>query len=294
MKSGRRIGLLFVMIAAVLMFQPVGAWAYSQPDGLCPDAERIIGECDITASGWVMEIVPGELNTPDEGQFPVVTPDGYRYKYMLTGPGTGKSSATQANVLVHSPKVCGEDNKVELLWGDSSVDIDWYDSTTNFSIYDLAHQVISWKSLKVDPANHAYITAYTSESSPSINSFAIKVGNSVEYGVVLCPDCFKGLVAITTTREIQVDPKNPNAFIKVVFRSDGTLLRAVGITDGVETPLTGRDIREFTLNGLSISYVPNEAVIKSGDHSCYWFPYGGLLYGPYALAPDTYWSCLGY
>lgn len=292
MKRGMRISTLFAVIAAVLLFAAGGAWAFSQPDGLCPADQELIGECDITAGGWVVEIVPGEPGTAYEGQFPVPTTNGNRFKYMITGPGTGKSSATQANLLVPSPLVCGVDNQIEVLWGDSSVSLIWYDPTTGFSSYDNAHQVISFNSLKIDPSNHGNITVYTNTQSAAKNSFLLKVGNSPEFGVVLTPDCQGGMVAATTSRTFQLDPKNPNAFIKVAFRADGTLLRAVGVIDGVETPLTGRDIKEFTLNGLQITYAPSDTVIKSGDHSCYWYSYNYKLYGPVAVNPDTVSSCL--
>ncbi len=278
----KRTSLLFMALTAVALLCTA-----TYVEASCSSAELQAFTC-FSAGGFDIRIIPGP-----NGEFPVNSNSSFCngtancFSYSIT-QNTTKNMA-QIDVLI---PVCtstnGIDNSITALTGYPS---GWHASDPGAGGQNTSW---AWGVFQDYVLEYSFNTTtnFWFSTTPAVaakTSMAFKVGSSLYAGAILGPACYQPQIAATTTQKIQLDPNNPDAFIIVTFRTDGSV---VSVTDSTGNPLPLQDISTLTFgNGLPLTYMPN-GVLKAGNHCCYYYNSYGKLYGPYATSPDTTSSCL--
>jgi hypothetical protein len=257
--------LLFIMLAAVTLL-----CATTRAEASCSTAELQASTC-FSAGGFDIRIVPGP-----NGEFPVNSLPGFCnaaatcFSYSVT-QNTTKNIA-QVDVLI---PVCTSNNGID----NTITPLTGYPSGWHVSLPGDGGQNTSW----AYGVFQDYVLEYSFNTTSSFwlsttqavagkTSMAFKVGSTLYAGAIQGPACYQPKIATTTTQRIQLNPNNPDAFIVVTLRTDGSV---VSVVDNTGTPLSWHDLSEFSINGEPVTYLPDGTVMKTGANSCYSYVYLG-------------------
>ncbi len=278
----KHLSFLFMVLVSVVLL-----CAATNAQATCSTAELAAYTC-LSAGGYDIRIVPGP-----NGEFPVNNNPGFCngaancFTYSATQNTTKNISSLDLLVPVCT-STNGVDNSIVALTGSPS---GWHTSAPGVGGWTTGW---AWGVYQDYVLEYSFNTAgsfwlATTPAGSAQTSMAFKIGSALYAGAILGPACYQPQIAATTSQRIQLDPNNPDAFIIVTFRTDGSV---VSVTDSAGNPLPLQDISTLTFgNGLPLTYMPN-GVLKAGNHCCYYYNYYGKLYGPYATSPDTTSSCL--
>ncbi len=265
MPTRKYMSLLFLaLIAAALIF---GA---THVEAACSTAELQAYKC-FSAGGFDIRIVPGP-----NGEFPVNNTPGFCngaatcFSYSIT-QNTTKNMA-QLDVLI---PVCISNNNID----NSITALTGYPSGWHASAPGDGGQNTSWAYGVFQDYVLEYsfntATGFWFSTSPAVaakTSMAFKVGSQLYAGAILGPACYQPKIAATTTQRIQLNPNNPDAYIVVTLRTDGSV---VSVVDNTGAQLAWHDLSDFTINGEPVTYLPDGTVMKTGANSCYSYVYLG-------------------
>lgn len=236
----------------------------------CTTAELQAFTC-FSAGGFDIRIIPGP-----NGEFPVNSNSSFCngaatcFSYSIT-QNTTKNMA-QIDVLI---PVCTSTNSID----NSITALTGYPSGWHVSGPGDGGQNTSWAWGVFQDYVLEYsfntTTSFWFATTPAVaakTSMAFKVGSSLYAGPILGPACYQPKIASTTSQKIQLNPNNPDAYIVVTLRTDGSV---VSVVDNTGAQLTWQDLSEFTINGQPVTYLPDGTVLKTGANSCYSYIYLG-------------------
>jgi len=200
MKTRIMILLVVTLAVGLAIFVVNNATAYNL-DGVCDDSELAAGECAVTASGWVMEIVRG--TGIHDGEFPVICDGedtskwcidrssgtsikGYGFSYLITAPQY-EATLSQANLLVPD---CGEGNRISITYPtDNSVTILPEDPNTKYGAGS-SDYVIIWDSLSNGPSKRSDIRVWITKAGAGLKGAMMNTDTANEYiEKILGPEC---------------------------------------------------------------------------------------------------------
>lgn len=262
------ISILIMVLAAVLIFTGTEAMAVVVPPMKCTFVNINGSNTAVTMS----------VITDQSGNFPIATTDPttgkavYVWAYQISG-----ATPNQLNAL---EDVCPTPMDYKLASGGQVQAPGAGDQTTGFGVGDYQDQIVRMAAQQSSNAYGLPAGSYsftTSRAGDTKNtSMAIKISNSTYYCPNIAgPACYQPKIAQTTVQKIQLNPDMPDAFITVTFRSDGSI---VSVTDNTGAPLVWHDISEFPpINGQPLTYMPDGAIMKTGDNS-YWTYWNGNRY----------------
>jgi hypothetical protein len=260
MSDRKLVHLLFVVLVAVALLCTA-----TYVEASCSTSELQASTC-FSAGGFDFRVVPGP-----NGEFPVNNTPGFCngaatcFTYSVTQNTTKNFS--QVDVLI---PVCTSNNSID----NSITALTGYPSGWHISAPGEGGQNTSWAYGVFQDYVLEYSFNTTSSfwfsTSPAVaakTSMAFKVGSTLYAGAILGPACYQPRIAATTTQRIQLNPNNPDAYIVVTLRTDGSV---VSVVDNTGAQLAWHDLSELgTVNGDPVTYMPDGAIMKTGANSCY-------------------------
>jgi hypothetical protein len=264
MLGRKHIGLLLILLAVIAVMSAGSA---------VMAADQVPTSCTLAdANGNVAPYTLSILADPATGNWPIPVPgtNQYRWTYLVSGSLSG------INQLDALELVCNPEMGYSVESGGQVIAPGAGDPTTAFGLGNFQDYVVRMAYSAGSqglPANYNFLT--NKAGSFRKTSMQIKAGKSIYYCANIAgPACYQPRIATTTTQKIQLDPNNPNAFIVVTFRLDGSVLSVVDNT-GAELPQ--HDLSELgAVNGQPVTYMPDGAIMKTGINCCYnYFINGG-------------------
>lgn len=183
-KRAWHLGAIAALVAAAPLAQSFDV------DGSCTPAEQAAGECFQSASGVVVEVIPGP-----GGEFPAITPEGNSvFAYRITGAGLAGMDCGDSNEVSHvdiSIPVCLDSPIVILASSPEGERLinGQGDQSCDFGVGDVDNDIFKWE-VEVPCTEFVDVSITVAGAVPAeIVPFLLKEGSTCVEQAILGPGC---------------------------------------------------------------------------------------------------------